>query len=130
MSFFSFLLFFLFCLDVLPFCIWHVIYQLVFSTEQCVFIYDQYLLTQSASQVRRLFETRFPGVEISSRSSGRLKNAVYKTTPQTLEELKRNIRDDINNINRGELQKVMENFRNRCQKCMDNEGGQFQHLRP
>ena len=43
--------------------------QLIFSTEQRVFIYDQYLLTQSASQVRRLFETRFPGVKIPSRST-------------------------------------------------------------
>ena len=36
----------------------------IFSTEQRVFIYDQYLLTQSASQVRRLFVTRFPGLKI------------------------------------------------------------------
>ena len=42
--------------------------QFMFCTEQCVFIYDQYL-TQSASQVRRLFETRFPGVKIPSRSA-------------------------------------------------------------
>ena len=33
-----------------------------------------------------------------------LKNAVYKTNSCTLEELKRNIRDEINNINRRELQ--------------------------
>ena len=42
--------------------------QLIFSTEECVFIYDQYL-TQSASQVRTLLETRFPGVKIPSRST-------------------------------------------------------------
>ena len=75
--------------------------QLIFSTEQRIFIYDQYLLIQSASQVRRPFETRFPGVKIPSRSPvhnlynkfqamgsvklrkqhkpRRLKNAVYKT---------------------------------------------------
>ena len=120
--------------------------QLIFYAEERVFIYDQYLLTQSASQVRRLFETRFPGVKIPSRSTvhnpsykfqatgsdvylwGRLKNAVYKTNPRTLEKMKRNIRDEIN-VNRGELQRVMENFIKRCQKCIDNEGGQFQHLR-
>ena len=101
--------------------------QLIFSTEQCVFIYNQYLLTQSASQVRRLFETRFPGIKIPSRSSHRLKNAVYKTNPRTLEELKRNICDKIN-IKRGEIQRVMENFMKECQKCMDNESGLFQHL--
>ena len=43
--------------------------QLIFSTEQRVFIYDQYLLTQSASQVRRLFETWFLDVKIPSRST-------------------------------------------------------------
>ena len=43
--------------------------QLIFSTEQRVIIYDQYFLTQSASQVQRLFETRFPGAKISSRPS-------------------------------------------------------------
>ena len=59
---------------------------------------------------------------------GRLKNAVYKTNPCTLEELKHNICDKINNINREELQRVMGNFIKRCQKCIDNEGGQFQHL--
>ena len=48
-----------------------------------------------------------------------LKNAVYKTNPHTLEELKRNIRDEINNINRGELQRVMGNFIKRCQRWLD-----------
>ena len=52
---------------------------------------------------------------------GRLKNAVYKTNPPTLEELKRNIRDEIN-ITRGELQRVKGNFIKRCQKWLDNEG--------
>ena len=37
--------------------------QLMFSTEHPAFIYDQYLLTQSASQARMLFETRFSGVQ-------------------------------------------------------------------
>ena len=59
---------------------------------------------------------------------GRLKNAVYRTNPRTLEELKRNIRDEINNISRGELQRIMGNFIKRCKKCMDNQGGQFHHL--
>ena len=43
--------------------------QLIFYTEQRVFIYDQYLLTQSASQVWTLFETWFPGVKIPSCST-------------------------------------------------------------
>ena len=43
--------------------------QLIFSTAQRVFIYDQYLLTRSASQVQRLFEATFLGVKIRSRST-------------------------------------------------------------
>ena len=43
--------------------------QLIFYTEQRIFICDQYLLTQSASQVRRLFETRFPAIKMPSRST-------------------------------------------------------------
>ena len=53
----------------------------------------------------------------------RMKNAVYKTNPHTLEELKRNICDEINNISRGELQQVMGNSTKRCQKCIDKKGG-------
>ena len=48
------------------------------------------------------------------RQRGRLKNAVYKTNPRTLEELRHNIHDEINNINRGELQRVMGNFVRHC----------------
>ena len=33
--------------------------QLIFSTEQCLFIYDQYFLIQSVSQVWRLFDFTF-----------------------------------------------------------------------
>ena len=83
--------------------------QLIYTTER-VFIYDQYLLIQSASQVWRLFETRFPGVKIPSCSSHRLKNYMYKTSPCTLQELKCNIHDEINNMIRGELQRVMGKF--------------------
>ena len=49
---------------------------------------------------------------------GRLKNAMYKTNPCTLEELKRNIHDEINNINRGELQQVMGNFNKEVPKMV------------
>ena len=55
--------------------------------------------------------------------SSTLKNAVYKTNPRTLDELKHNICDEIN-ISRGELQPVIGNFIKRCQKCIDKEGGQ------
>ena len=91
-------------------------------------------------EIERVFHDRIISMDLSPARSpdmtpscdfylwGRLKNAVYKTIPRTLEELKRNIRDQCNNVNRGELQRVMGNFIKRCQKCMDKEGGQFQHL--
>ena len=47
---------------------------------------------------------------VISISGGRLKNVVYNTYPRTLVELTRNISDEINNISRGELQRVMGNF--------------------
>ena len=34
-----------------------------------MYIYDQYLLTQSASHIQRLFEKRFPGGKIPSHST-------------------------------------------------------------
>ena len=41
----------------------------LFSTEQRIFIYESYVLTQSATKVRRRFEKRFPGVKIPSRAT-------------------------------------------------------------
>ena len=60
---------------------------------------------------------------------GRLKNAVYKTNPCTLKELKHDIHNEINNIKRGEFKRVTGNFIKRYQKWLDKEGEQFQHLR-
>ena len=110
--------------------------ELIFSSEQHVFIYDQYLI-QSASQFQCtklnlcsmtellvgiyglfvLLTWPFPH-PCDFYLWGRLKNAVYKSNPHTLEELKCNIRDKINNINRGELQRVIGNFIKRCQKMV------------
>ena len=87
--------------------------ELIFYTEQCVFIYDQYL-TQSASQfqcaklnvcsITELLVGIYGLLVLPTWTPcnfylwGRLKNAVHKTNPCTLEELKCNIRDEINNI--------------------------------
>ena len=96
-----------------------IAYQLIFSIEQRVFIYDQYLLTRSASQFQFAKLTVLSMTELLVGTRG-----LYKTNPRSLEELKRNIRDEINNIKRGELERV-GNFIKRCQKWLDNEGGQF-----
>lgn len=59
---------------------------------------------------------------------GALKEKVYRSNPHTLDELKTNIRQEIAAISQRELQKVINNFLSRCQKCLNNEGRQFQHL--
>ena len=43
-------------------------------------------------------------------SWGNLKNKVYKTNPHTLDELKQNIRTEINAISEAELMRVNVNF--------------------
>ena len=46
---------------------------------------------------------------------GGLKNAVYKTNPCSQDELKHNIHDEINNIIREGLERIMGNFIKRYQ---------------
>ena len=50
---------------------------------------------------------------------GNLKNKVYKTNPHTLDELKQNIRTEINAISEAELMSVNANFLRRCRRCID-----------
>ena len=117
--------------------------QLIFSTEQCVFNYDQYLLIQSTSQVRRLFVTLFLGVKIPSFSTvHNLYNKFRATgsvepkkqhkpcsvlTKETLEDISHRLEQSPSKSLRHLLQQVGI-FYGSVQKCMDIEGGQFQHL--
>lgn len=59
---------------------------------------------------------------------GNLKNKVYASNPHTLEELKQNIRREVEAISVDELMRVNANFLKRCQKCVDTGGHHFQHL--
>ena len=52
-----------------------------------------------------------------------LKARVYVNRPQSLDDLKDNIRQEIANIPGVILVRVIENTRNRYMKCIDNEGG-------
>ena len=56
------------------------------------------------------------------------KNKVYKTNSHTLDELKQNIRTEINAISEAELMRVNANFLRRCRRCTDAQGQHFQHL--
>ena len=51
-----------------------------------------------------------------------------KNNPHTLEELKANIRREIDYISEIELIHVKARFLKRCQKCVDEGGQHFQHL--
>ena len=57
-----------------------------------------------------------------------LHHKVYKTNPHTLDELKQNIRTEINAISEAGLMRVNANFLRRCSRYIDAEGQHFQHL--
>ena len=57
---------------------------------------------------------------------GYLKGKVYINKPRTIEQLKSNIRDEINNITPEVLRKVMENVLERARICEAENG---HHLR-
>lgn len=54
---------------------------------------------------------------------GYLKSKVYTNRPQTLNQLKRNIRTEIDAIPVEVLQRVMQSFRARLQECQQRGGG-------
>ncbi|PSN52143.1 hypothetical protein C0J52_06461 [Blattella germanica] len=57
---------------------------------------------------------------------GYLKSKVYENRPRTAADLKQNIRNEVAAIPGVLLQRVMRNFRERLQECVDNNG---QHLK-
>jgi hypothetical protein len=59
---------------------------------------------------------------------GHLKNRVYATGPQTLDELKVKIENEIKNISSETLIKVSDNMTRRVGLCLENGGRHFQHL--
>ena len=60
---------------------------------------------------------------------GTLKNTVYVTKPQTLEELRDQIEHVINDIPLTTMQTVCRSVRRRCWECTVVEGGHFEHVR-
>ena len=59
---------------------------------------------------------------------GYLKDRVYKNTPTTLNQLKRNIEYEISLIGRETLIKVSKNMIKRVKMCKEQNGNHFQHL--
>ncbi len=57
---------------------------------------------------------------------GFLKNKVYNPLPKTLDDLKANIEREIKNISKNILEKVFENFEERCKLVISAEGGHIE----
>lgn len=53
---------------------------------------------------------------------GYLKSKVFNSNPVSLEELKENIREEMQNISRNTCEAVIENFRSRLQHCQNSQG--------
>ncbi|KAJ4443577.1 hypothetical protein ANN_05251 [Periplaneta americana] len=59
---------------------------------------------------------------------GYLKDRVYATRPQTLDDLKHNITQEIQAIDNRVLQRVASNMERRVELCLMQDGGHIQHL--
>ena len=59
---------------------------------------------------------------------GTLKNTVYTTKSQTLEDLRDQIEHSINDIPLATIQTVCRSIRRRCWECTLTEGGHFERL--
>ena len=59
---------------------------------------------------------------------GCLKDRVYKTNPQTIGELKRNIQTEMEAIDEATCRAVMSNFIRRIEMCQHQEGGHLEQL--
>ncbi|PSN47295.1 hypothetical protein C0J52_15698 [Blattella germanica] len=59
---------------------------------------------------------------------GNLKQKVYVNSPHTIEEEENEIRRVLGEITHIELQKVFQNFLQRCHHCVERDRHHFQHL--
>lgn len=59
---------------------------------------------------------------------GYLKRKVYRTRPQTLDQLKDNIISECRAVTPETLEKVLSNCLKRMLLCKENDGGHFEHL--
>lgn len=57
---------------------------------------------------------------------GYLKARVYNPLPKTINDLKKNIKREIKKIDQDMLEKIFENFKNRCHLILSAEGGHIE----
>lgn len=59
---------------------------------------------------------------------GYVKTKVYSTPPTTPEDLQNRIREAFASINANMMRNVIDNFRIRLERCIEADGGTFEHL--
>ena len=59
---------------------------------------------------------------------GHLKSVVFTTRPRTLDDLKSSITNEMAKIHTSVIQRTLESVLHRCRKCIEQNGGQFEHL--
>lgn len=60
---------------------------------------------------------------------GDLKNKIYGTNPESLEDLKARIQSAIIDIDTRTINKVLRSVRKRCLLCIQQNGGHFEHIK-
>ena len=123
----------------------------MYAVEQCGFLICKYWQTGSFRACQTAFRTEFGErcaplkccvqklvKKLETRGSRSnacrllslgdlLKGKVYKNSPDTIEQLKDAIRQEIQAINVDTLGKVFQNLEKLIQVCFDMKGDQFQH---
>jgi hypothetical protein len=97
------------------------------SRQSLTRIHEEFTKERTVS--KGLWPPRSP--DLSSRDFylwGYLKGKVYENNPRTIDQLKENIRRNIETIDINVLRLVTLNVIKRAQKCIDANGRQFQHL--
>ena len=59
---------------------------------------------------------------------GHLKSVVFTTRPRTLDDLKNRKSNEMAKIDASVIQRAQESVLHRCRKCIEQNGGQFEHL--
>ena len=83
-------------------------------------MYDSYVITSSCREVRR-FQANYPGVRVPSKEAVCLSINLGRQDQFLIrrkDELKQNIRTEINPISEAELMRVNANFLRRCRRCI------------
>ncbi|KAJ4446686.1 hypothetical protein ANN_13383 [Periplaneta americana] len=116
--------------------------KMQYTLNQRLFLVKQYWITNSITATQRAYQREFGARNPPKRNTilglvsilettgslGYLKDRVYATRPQTLDDLKHNMAQEIQAIDNRVLQRVASNMERRVELCLMQDGGHFQHL--